>query len=119
MLEKMRIQEKINGAREGVYKTVPFASAGVRTDFDLDLDKEAGRGGDLLCQVDQVEAGRQVWSHDRLANDAYLFVPNKITASLRGRFLVLEGYSRFLIPFLFGLTDSRSFNTTLLACYCK
>lgn len=45
MLEKMKVQDKINGAREGVYKTVPFASAGVRTDYDLDLDAKAGRGG--------------------------------------------------------------------------
>jgi len=45
MLEKMKVQDRLNGAREGIYKNVPFASAGVRTDYDLDQDKQIGRGG--------------------------------------------------------------------------
>ncbi|SPO27642.1 uncharacterized protein UTRI_04322_B [Ustilago trichophora] len=42
--EKYQVDRKVEQAKEQV-KKVPFASAGIRTDWDLDRDAQRGRGG--------------------------------------------------------------------------
>lgn len=43
--ERYSVSERVNMAQRQVYQTVPFASAGVRTSYDIEQDNQRGRGG--------------------------------------------------------------------------
>ncbi len=45
LLERYNVDDKVQKARTGFFETVPFASAGIRTDFDVQKDEEYGVGG--------------------------------------------------------------------------
>lgn len=45
MIQQYHVQERVEHAKVQVLETVPFSSAGIRTDYDLQKDAALGRGG--------------------------------------------------------------------------
>lgn len=45
MMQQYNVQERVANAKLSVYQTVPFGSAGIRTEYDLQRDAELGKGG--------------------------------------------------------------------------